>query len=259
MIKNKLLLIKILALIFYLGMVIINALANILPINNIDTGQISDNYANLFAPAGITFSIWGLIYLSLGIYVFYQFLAKKKANQLILKISPYFIISSIANTAWIFAWHYDFIALSVLLIIFMLLCLIKIADLIRLEKLKSKELIYISLPFSLYFAWITVATIANITVFLVSINWGGWGISEQIWTVIILLIGAIIGIARMLLDKNVFYGLVLVWAYLGIFIKHISSAGWNNQYPLVVITTIITIFAFIVSLGYVIYQKKKII
>jgi hypothetical protein len=257
MIKNKILLTKVLALIFYLAMVIINALANILPINNIDTGQISDNYANLFAPAGLTFSIWGLIYLLLGFYVIYQFFAGKKANQLIEKISPYFIISSIANISWIFAWHYDFINLSALLIIFMLLCLIKIADLLRKEKLNNKEAFFISWPFSIYFAWITVATIANITIFLVSINWSAWGISDQIWTVIILLIGAIIGIVRMFWDKSIAYGLVFIWAYFGIYLKHISTDGWERQYPLVISTAIMAILAFIISEGILIYKKRQ--
>jgi len=30
------------------------------------TGDLSDLYPNLFTPAGLTFSIWGLIYLALA-------------------------------------------------------------------------------------------------------------------------------------------------------------------------------------------------
>ena len=67
--KNKY--IKILSGFTYIAMVIVNFLANGLPINNRSTGQISDTYPNLFAPAGPAFSIWGLIYILLGIYVLY--------------------------------------------------------------------------------------------------------------------------------------------------------------------------------------------
>ncbi len=255
MIKNKRLLVKVLATIFYLGMVTINALANILPINNVGTGQISDNYFNLFTPAGLTFSIWGLIYLMLGAYVVYQFWASEQGNKLIEKISPYFIISSLANMAWIFAWHYDFIGLSVLLIILMLLSLIKIADIARQSKFSLKEQILLIWPFSLYFGWITVATIANITVFLVSINWSGWGLANELWTIIILFIGAIIGILRMMRDRSFIYGLVFIWAYLGILIRQVSDL--ESEYTGIIIALIICLSLFIFSQFWLAYKLKK--
>ena len=58
--------IKIAVVVTYLIMIAVNAMANILPINGIDTGAVSDSYPNLFAPAGLTFSIWGVIYLVVG-------------------------------------------------------------------------------------------------------------------------------------------------------------------------------------------------
>ncbi len=260
--KQKDLFLKILVAISYLAMVSVNALANILPINNIGTGEVSEKYANLFAPAGLTFSIWGLIYLLLGLYVLYQFglwqKNKEKNQSLIKKINIYFIFSSIANILWIFAWHYDFIGISVLLIITILVLLIKIADLLRKEKFSNQETFFISLPFSIYFGWITVATIANITTFLVAINWGGWEISNEIWTVIILIIGAVIGIIRILWDRNIAYGLVFIWAYLGILIKHISVDGWDGNYPLVIITVIMAILAFIVSEAILVIKNRRL-
>ncbi len=262
MLKQKDLIIKILVAVSYLAMVTVNALANILPINNIGTGEISDKYSNLFAPAGITFSIWGLIYILLGLYVLYQFgLWRNKQvekSSLLHKIGLYFIFSSLANIVWIFAWHYDFISLSVLLIATMLILLIKIANLLRKEKFSNKENFFLVLPFSIYFGWITIATIANITTFLVAINWSGWGLSNEIWTVIILIIGAIIGIIRMFWDRNIPYGLVFIWAYLGILIKHNSVGAWDNNYPLVIYTVIFSILAFIISEAILIIKNKKL-
>ena len=96
--------IKIVAGFFYIAMVLVNFLANALPINNRTTGAISNAYFNLFAPAGLTFSIWGLIYLLLGGYIFYQFTkGGKKKEKLLKKINPFFITTSIANIAWIFS------------------------------------------------------------------------------------------------------------------------------------------------------------
>jgi len=245
---------KILALIAYIAMIVVNFLATSLPINNRGTGEISDAYSNLFAPAGITFSIWGLIYLLLAIYVIYQF--KSKNDGLLKKINIFFIITSIANILWIFAWHYDFIGTSLILMLVLLFGLIKIADTLRSNELTKEEKRFIKIPFSIYFGWITVATIANVTVFLVSINWGGFGIAEFIWTSIILLIGATIGILRMNKDKSVAYGIVLVWAYLGILLKHLSTDGFAGQYPIIIYTLIICLVLFVISIGRMAVRNK---
>ncbi len=248
--------IKIIAGVAYVAMVAVNFLANALPINNRSTGQISDAYQNLFAPAGLTFSIWGLIYLLLGFYVLYQFINKdQKIERLFKKINPLFIATSLANIFWIFTWHYDYIGLSVLVMGILLFILIKIADIIRVEQFKSNEKFFIWAPFSIYFGWITVAAIANITVFLVSIGWNGFGVADFIWTSIILLIGALIGILRMNKDKNIAYGLVLVWAYLGILLKHVSVGGFGGQYTSIIITVLICLVLFLFFVGRIIYKK----
>jgi hypothetical protein len=254
----KNILIKVFVAITYLAMIIINWLANALPINNITPGQVSDSYPNLFAPAGLTFSIWGLIYLLLGAYVLYQFGLFQKGKpkeKLLERIGVYFIIISIANMLWIFSWHYKIISLSLLLIITMLFFLIKIASLLNKQKFLLKEQVFIRLPFTIYFGWITVATIANATVFLVSINWDGFGLAEHLWTIIILIVGAIIGILRMLKDKTIVYGLVFIWAYTGIWLKHASPAGFDGQYPGIIITIIICIALFVVFIGLLLYKK----
>ena len=87
------------------------------------------------------------------------------------------------------------------------------------------------LPFSVYFGWITVATVANITVWLVSIEWSGLGLPDQIWAVLIIAVAAAIGTVTMLRNRDLAYGLVLVWAFVGILIKHTSQTGFGGQYP----------------------------
>jgi hypothetical protein len=241
----------------YVAMVVVNFLANSLPINNRSTGDISDAYPNLFAPAGLTFSIWGLIYLLLAGYVLYQFTKSNQQREgLFEKINPLFIATSLANILWIFAWHYDYIGVSVLVMAVLLFLLIKISDILRDEQFTSREKLLIRAPFSIYFGWITVATIANITVFLVSIGWNGFGIADFVWTSIILLVGAVIGILRMRKDKNVVYGSVLIWAYLGILLKHLSDGGFDGQYPVVVYTVIACLILFGVFAGKMLLIKK---
>lgn len=248
--------IKILAAVAYVAMVAVNFMANGLPINNRSTGEISDAYPNLFAPAGPAFSIWGLIYLLLGAYALYQFVKKdEKTENILKKINPFFIATSLANISWIFAWHYDYIALSALIMATLLILLIKIADILRAEQFSSLEKLFIRAPFSIYFGWITVASIANITIFMVSIGWNGFGVADFVWTSVILLVGAMIGILRMRKDNNIAYGLVLVWAYSWILFKHLSADGFDGQYPSVVATAIVCLVLFIFFVGRIFYRK----
>ncbi len=253
---------KIIAAVLFVGVVAVNYLANALPIGGITTGEISDAYPNLFAPAGITFSIWGLIYFLLAVFVVYQFVTlpkrkDKKLEEKVYEINKYFIISSFANIAWIFSWHYQIIGLSVLLMAVLLISLIKIADILRKEKFATWDYVAIKLPFSIYFGWITVATIANITVFLVSLNWNGFGIADSVWMIIVLLVGVAIGIWRMLCDRNIAYGLVIVWAYLGILYKHLSETGFAGRYENVIVAVITCLGLLVLSILYLALKKKS--
>lgn len=246
--------IKILTVVAYAVMVAVNYMAVLFPLGGRSTGEISDNYPNLFAPAGYAFSIWGIIYILLGIYVVYQLWLEK--NELAERVNRTFIINAILNASWLFAWHYDLIWLSVIIMAGLLFSLIKISDILRPNLLVSKEGWLIRLPFSIYFGWITVATIANVIVFLVYIGWNGTGILEILLTVTALLSGAFIGSWRMLRDRFVPYGLVLIWGYGAILAKHISDSGFARQYPVIIGTVILSLLIFIGTTVFIIIKKK---
>ena len=246
------LIIKITTAAAFLVMIAINALANILPINGITTGAVSDSYPNLFAPAGLTFTIWGLIYVLLLIFVLDQTGLFRRLNeqqqQLLRRISPYFIISSLANTLWIICWHYGFISLSLLPMLAILLSLLTIMTRFDPSPMTIKDELLIRLPFSVYTGWITVAMIANITTALVSQNWTGWGISEEIWTIVALAAGLLIGTITILKRQDIAYGLVLVWAYIGIAIKRYDAAP---RHSLIILAVFIAIAIFLLADFYI--------
>lgn len=251
--------VKVLVVITFIVMIVVNVLANTLPINGVTAGEVSDYYANLFTPAGYTFSIWGLIYLLLALYTFYQLGIINKndsiSQELLNKVGILFSISSIANTLWIFAWHYNKIYLSMILMFIILLCLITIVNLIKKETLTTKEKLFVKVPFSVYFGWITVATIANITVWLVSLGWDAFSPSAVVWAVIVIILGAIIALLTILKNKDFVYGLVILWAYIGILVKHVSKTGFNSMYPSVITTVIICLVLLIVVNTFVIFKK----
>jgi hypothetical protein len=246
----------------YAAMVAVNFLANALPIGGVTTGEASAAYPNLFTPAGVTFSIWGLIYLLLFAYTLCQFgHGRQGANpgrdKLFAATGRLFIFASLANIAWIFAWHHGVIWLSVLIMLALLFSLIRIADGLDKAAFALKETLCVRLPFGVYFGWITVATIANITVFLVSLGWKGFGVAESAWTVIVLLLGTAIGTWRLLKGRDFFYGSALVWAYGGIWLKHASPAGFNGKYPIVIATTIVCIVLFLGAMGFMARRKGR--
>ena len=248
-------LLKISTLAAYIVMVVVNYLTVTLPLNGRDTGEISDSYANLFAPAGYAFSIWGLIYTLLAIYAIYQLRLEK--NEVVAKINRLFIPNAILNSSWIFAWHYDFICLSVIIMIGLLFTLIRVNEILRVSNLPKNERWLVRLPFNVYFGWITVATIANITIFLVSIDWNGFGLEESFWAMVVLLIGTLIGSWRMLRDRFIAYGFVLIWAYSAILFRHLSINGFAGKYPVIIGTLVLCLLFFTLTMIFISFEKKE--
>lgn len=253
---------KLLVLAAYLVMILVNAVANILPINGLTTGAVSDAYQNLFAPAGLTFAIWGVIYSALAGYVLYQFglfQKDKQDNQLASdrKIRLLFILSSLANAGWIFSWHYRLIPLTMALMLVLLFSLAAINMITRKQDYVGGGKFFVRLPFAIYFGWITVATIANVTVLLVSLGWDGAGLSEATWAVLILLAGLVIGWITTVFLKSIAYCLVLVWAYIGIVIKHLLASGFAGQYPGVIVTAIACLVLFVSAIVLVVVRGRQ--
>ncbi len=223
---NKDTLRQILVLIAALGTIIFNILANTLPLNGLNTGDISDRFKIFFVPAGYVFSIWGLIYIGLIAYAIYQVLPSQRENPRLRSIGYLFILSCLANIAWLFLWHYEVFEYTLVAMVVLLLSLIGIY--LRLDtgrvKVTRGEVWAVQVPFSIYLGWITVATIANTTQLLYYLGWSGWGISPETWTVIMLAAGVVISTLMSLTRSDIAYSLVLVWAYVGIAVKHSETS-----------------------------------
>ena len=222
---------------------LMNYLANALPLGGITTGEASDRLPNLFTPTGATFSIWGLIYTLLLAYVVVFWIQRPdqitgEAGAVTQAHSRWLVINFAANVLWILAWHHLLIGLSMGIMLLILYSLIRMAQIgmrgpqgPRIQHLLRQS------ATGLYFGWITVATIANATALLVSLQFSGWGISEPQWTSGILLVGALIASASLIKFKNPAYGVAVLWALIGIWSKHTDPEQWNFQFPLVIKTT----------------------
>lgn len=250
----------------YLAMVAINAAAVLLPINGVSTKQVSDTYANLFAPAGFTFAVWSIIYFLLGGFVVYQWTRPKKQSILshqstMKKIRWLFIGSSILNSLWLVAWQYFYLTASVLIMLGLLGILIYTSWLLTKNKLIIKDKLWVRLPFDVYFGWITVATIANITAFIVEKNITLFNHHQELWTLIILVLGGLIICTTTIKEQSVGYGLVGAWAYFGILKQHQAIDGWNSRYPAIIMVATGVLLVIMISCVWTVYsyinQKKK--
>ena len=230
---NRNLLRQILVLIAVIATIVVNGLANALPINGQGTGEISDRFDVYFVPAGYVFSIWGLIYVGLVAYAVYQATPAQRDNARLRSIDVPFYVASLANIVWIFLWHYEYFVLTLAAMLILLVSLITIylrLDIGRSQPSPSERWL-VHLPFSVYLGWITVATIANATSLLDFLGWNGFGLSEEFWLVIMLAAALVVAALMTWTRGDAAYLLVLAWAFAGIAIKHsgngvVSTASW---------------------------------
>jgi hypothetical protein len=203
----------------------VNVLSNALPLNGLTAGEISDSFEVYFVPAGYVFSIWSLIYLGLIAYAIFQFLPSQRENPRLRQTGWWFVLSSAANSIWLFLWHYSYFALSVVAMLTLLTSLIVIYWRLGVGQqiVTRGERWLVHLPFSVYLGWITVATIANITAFLDFVNWNGFGIAPEIWTIIMLGIATAVAGLVAYYRQDIAYLLVLVWAFVGIGVEQADT------------------------------------
>ncbi len=199
----------------------VNVLADALPINGLGTGQISDLFKVYFVPAGYVFSIWGLIYLGLIAFAVFQALPAQRQNPRLRNTGWWICLGSLANIAWIFLWHYEMFALTVVAMLVLLGTLI--VTYLRLgigrTTVTPAERYTTQLTFSIYLGWITVATVANITSLLDYLNWSGFGIAPEIWMGIVLAAVLLIAVLMNFTRRDVAYTAVILWALAGIAVK----------------------------------------
>ncbi len=249
---------------FFLAHVCLSYMTQFKLINASDVGEVSDRYESLFTPAGITFAIWGVIYTALGVFCLYHIIMAFKhdkdhpANVDLSNIGGWFIFNNIATASWLVAWTNDRIALSLLLIVLQLCSLIAIHMRLGIldRRRESGSIVCTQWPLSIYLGWISIATIANASIYLVAINWNGMGIGATRWTVIMIAIAVGITLMMVFVRKNVSFGLVVIWALYGIVLKLQESSP--ELYQLLIMTAwtgiilvgIACIIQFILNLKY---------
>lgn len=235
-----------------LATIVINILANTLPLNGLYTGEISDRFRVYFVPAGYVFSIWGVIYLGLIAYAIFQALPSQRENPRLQAIAGWVILGNLANIAWIFLWHYEqFVAtLGAMLILLVTLIAVYLQLGTGRTNVPPAETWAVRLPFSIYLGWITVATVANVTALLDYLKWDGFGLAPEIWMVIVLAAVLVIALLMNFTRRDLPYAAVLLWALAGIAVKF-PNAG------IVTIATWLTFALVALTLAVALWLRQK--
>ncbi|XFA98683.1 tryptophan-rich sensory protein [Candidatus Izemoplasma sp. B36] len=211
----KMVILKISVILFFIGMILMNYLANSLPLNGVSTGQISARYNTMFTPAGVTFSIWGLIYILLAVFVVIFVMSDGSNIPNMELLGILFLVSCVFNVAWLFTWHFDKIILSVIVMVLFLLTLLAILKFVKPTGLSNAA-------FSVYAGWVSVALIANISILLFKYDISIFMSNEKLWLYVILGVSLLIGGYMVVFQKNYYYGAVFIWAYIGIAIRYLG-------------------------------------
>jgi hypothetical protein len=218
------------------------------------TSEISDANPTLITPAGYVFSIWGIIYILLGVFVIFQALPSQSGKGFVQKIGWLFVLSSLLNICWLFLWQFEYLSLSVVLMFLLLASLIAVYLRLNIGKstVSFREKLAVQVPFSVYLGWITIASIANVAVTLVSVGWDGFGISQETWAILIVAVALLIALLVIGSRKDVAYGLVIIWALLGIAVK---QSGNSNIAMATEIGAAVVAIALVVSILYLRLKK----
>lgn len=227
-----------------IAMIAVNVLAERLPINDVTSGQVSDSYDSLFTPAGITFAIWFVIYIGLAYFAVWQAIGGR-ADYAVEKIGINFALSCALNMAWLILWHYDMIYLATAVIFALWLFLIDI------KKSTSGENWAVRSVFSMYYAWITVATVASL--FIVAGNLFenfAYGNFAQILACIAIVAIGIAAYVRLGHDSDYAYAITVAWASAGIIIKHLnySEAGFSGDYMAIIVSAFVSVSIVIAAI-----------
>lgn len=210
--------INIVALVF---MLVVNAASEAIPLNGQTSAEISNRLPIFFVPANYVFGVWGVIYVLLIMFTVYQALPSQRENPYLRKIGYWFALSCLANGTWLVLFHYNLFPLSMVAMLVLLASLLVIYTRVGVGQGTVSRATHwcIQVPFSTYLGWITVATVANASYVLYDAGWNGFGISGEVWAVVMLVVAAVITLTIIITRRDVAYTAVLLWALVGIIIK----------------------------------------
>lgn len=193
---------------------------------NTETGNVANtNFddLNYFFPATYVFTtIWPVIYGGLLGWAVYQALPANRDNPRYRAAAPWLMLNIFLNGLWVLIFGMEAFATTVPVMVILLFTTVmayRKLEIGRAQVGTVERLLHI--PVSIYLGWLSVATVANVASALIAAGWNGFGISYEVWGLIMLLVGAALAIFLYRgLGNDVVIPLVFLYAYIGIIARY---------------------------------------
>ena len=240
---------KVLNIFAFIAMVAVNIAAQTMPLGGFTTQEISAFYPTLLTPAGITFAIWSVIYLLTGWFVFQQ--AFSANDQMTEKTGWLFAVTCALNIAWIVSWHYQMMLFATVIIVALWVCLL------QLYRRTDRQPWHLKTGFTIYYAWITVATAVQVFIYLALVI-PAIHVQRTAVTITIAVLAAltILALRKIFSAHDYFFGLTVAWSIFGIFLSHLGE-GYNKMYPLIVLVSGLCTLILVASLLIQVMQNER--
>jgi hypothetical protein len=195
-----------------------NAMAGAGTLSGESIGLIANRYTSFFLPANYVFGIWSLIYLALVAFTVYQALPAQRSGGAAERVGWWWAVNGLLNIGWVVLFSFSLFGPAMVLMACLLVNLavlhVRIAD--SPEPMSLGDRTFVAWVFDLYFAWISVAIIANTFQYVTFLEWGGWVLGAEAWSAVMMAVATAFGGFMAIRRGSWIFPLVVVWAVFGI-------------------------------------------
>jgi len=208
--------------------IVVNGIVEAIRLNGVTSAEVSNSVPTFFTPPGYVFGIWSIIYIGLIAYAVYQGMPAQRDNLRLKAAAPYYLVSALANGLWLVLFHFYMWVGTIVVMLILLGSLIMVYIQLRegSSGISNGERWFVRLPFSIYLGWVSVATIANVVIVLTTFKINLPPFEPIAWTIVLLAVGALLGLTISVLAGDAAFPLVFVWAFVGI--STVNNGAINN-------------------------------
>mmetsp|Transcript_38614 Transcript_38614/g.44077 ORF Transcript_38614/g.44077 Transcript_38614/m.44077 type:complete len:279 (+) Transcript_38614:141-977(+) len=229
------------------------------------TTELSVIYSTLITPAGWTFRIWPVIFISQAIYIVTQLFGAYRGSDAVTKnVGFNYVAVCLFQAGWILAFGMEIIWLAYLLILgvlFFLLIIVRNQYKSTSEKKSILDYFLLDFPFQIHCGWLCVASLLNLSNVLVAYD----ADTSVQYGVALISVLSIVLLSVWYLTKPVYVPvLAFAWASFGIssklgdaseLIKNAFSEGSLNVLQKIVFT--VGILEVLATIATFVYNQYK--
>jgi len=197
------------------------------PAGALSNGAMSARHPTLLTPAGYAFSIWGVIFSGLVAYTVWQLRPNAWQTPLPSRLTPILTLAVLATTCWTLVFSYEYIGLSLVVMLAILGLLAVAYARARPVVLNGNAPAWPTWFLSLYLGWIMLATVLNVIFGLrdaLGVQWSAE--ASLVGSDALIGVAAILGVALAQRGRDALLPLPIAWGLVGTYVaQHNPNPG----------------------------------